>query len=115
MSRRAINEQRAKDHPEWRNPTHNPVSPMVARTADEVSEESLRLLRDEVANLRRDNETLREENARLRAGAPARAPTQDEVLNAIASAIQAHGAVPPAATSGPVVKEPRVKAQRRRA
>ena len=107
MSRRAINERRAADNPEWRNPAE-PGIRIVHRAPDDIHGDRIQGLLDEVANLRNEVSRLAAENAALRAGAPPRAPTQSEILGAIARACQVKGETQTArvALAEPLTGEP---------
>lgn len=110
MSRRSINAARAAENPDWREPVGagggvGPGQPILTPEQDNER------LRDLVANLTRENERLSLLLADAARGARVRAPTQDEILAAIRSAvglqtIAASDALPPSLPPVPPADAP---------
>jgi hypothetical protein len=98
MSRRSINAARAAENPDWRNQIGADGAPVAIRRPLSLEEEVERL-RDLVANLTRDKVSLEARLQDALRGTHARAPTQEEILAAISSAITNTGktATPPSA------------------
>lgn len=107
MSRRSINAERAAQNPDWRAPMGDAGGTGAGRPILPLDKE-VEALRDENANLRRDNARLQRQLEEALRGGRVRAPTQAEILAAISSAVAKTGivnlAAPAAADADAVVE-----------